>query len=318
MASLDIVIVNWNAGEQLRRCLDSLAKTERGGFDLKRVVVVDNASSDGSAGGLDCPTLPLAIVGNSRNEGFAAACNRGASGSGADYLLFLNPDTELFAGSISKPVAFMESPENQRIGIAGIQLVDERGAVSRSCAAFPSLARCISRALGLYQLWPRALPSYIMQEWDHGASREVDHVSGAFYLARRAVFETLGGFDERFFVYLEDLDFSYRTKLAGWKSYYLAEARAFHRGGGVSEQVKAERLFYSTSSRILYARKHFRGIEALVVAFVTLTLEPVIRIAAAAFSGSFERAQENARGYCMLYRALPRIARGMSVYDERA
>ena len=315
MASLDIVIVNWNAGEQLRRCLDSLAKTERGGFDLKRVVVVDNASSDGSAGGLDCRMFPLTIVGNSRNEGFAAACNRGASGSEADYLLFLNPDTELFAGSISKPVAFMESPENQRIGIAGIQLVDERGAVSRSCAAFPSLARCISRALGLYQLWPRAFPSYIMQEWDHGASREVDHVSGAFYLARRAVFETLGGFDERFFVYLEDLDFSYRTRLAGWKSYYLAEARAFHRGGGVSEQVKAERLFYSTSSRILYAFKHFKRIDAIALMLVTVALEPPVRLCSAIAGGSTESARATARGYALLYRALPRITRGMRVHE---
>jgi N-acetylglucosaminyl-diphospho-decaprenol L-rhamnosyltransferase len=315
MASLDIVIVNWNAGEQLRRCLDSLAKTELGGFDLNRVVVVDNASTDGSAGGLDYPTLPLAVVGNSRNEGFAAACNRGASGGGADYLLFLNPDTELFAGSISKPVAFMESPEHQRIGIAGIQLVDERGAVSRSCAVFPSLARCVSRALGLHRLWPHALPSYMMHGWDHGASREVDHVSGAFYLARRAVFETLGGFDERFFVYLEDLDFSYRTKLAGWKSYYLSEARAFHRGGGVSEQVKAERLFYSTSSRILYAFKHFKRIDAIALMLVTVAIEPPVRLCSAIAGGSAESARATARGYALLYRALPRITRGLRVRE---
>ena len=315
MASLDVVIVNWNAGGQLRRCLDSLAKTERGGFDLSRVIVVDNASSDGSAGGLDYPALPLAILRNADNEGFAAACNRGASGSGADYLLFLNPDTELFAGSISKPVAFMESAENQRIGIAGIQLVDERGAVSRSCAAFPSLGRCVSRSLGFYRLWPHALPSYIMHEWDHGANREVDHVSGAFYFVRRAVFETLGGFDERFFVYLEDLDFSYRTKLAGWKSYYFAEARAFHRGGGVSEQVKAERLFYSTSSRILYAFKHFRRIDAIALMLVTVAIEPPVRLCSALAAGSTERARAAARGYALLYRALPRVTRGMRVHE---
>jgi N-acetylglucosaminyl-diphospho-decaprenol L-rhamnosyltransferase len=315
MASLDVVIVNWNAGEQLRLCLDSLAKTERTGFILKRVVVVDNASSDGSAEGLEYPALPLEILRSPSNEGFAAACNRGASGSGADYVLFLNPDMELFAGSISKPVAFMENPERHRIGIAGIQLVDERGAVSRSCAAFPSLARCISRSLGLHRLRPRLFPSYVMHEWDHGATREVDHVSGAFYLARRAVFEALGGFDERFFVYLEDLDFSYRSKLAGWKSCYFAEARAFHRGGGVSAQAKAERLYYATSSRILYAFKHFKRTEAIVLTLVTVAIEPPVRLCSSLAAGSAGGAREAARGYAMLYRSLPRIMKGMRIHE---
>jgi hypothetical protein len=315
MASLDIVIVNWNAGGQLRRCLDSLASMERSGFDLQRVVVVDNASSDGSVEGLDYPALPLRILRNGRNAGFAAGCNRGASGSRADYLLFLNPDTELFADSISTPVAFMENAERQRIGIAGIQLVDERGAVSRSCSAFPSPARCISRALALHRFWPRLFPSYVMHEWDHGASRTVDHVTGAFYLVRRSVYRALEGFDERFFMYLEDLDFSYRARLAGWMSYYLAEARAFHRGGGVSEQAKAERLFYSTSSRLLYAFKHFRRIDAIALMLVTVALEPPVRLCFSLATGSMAGAREAARGYSLLYRALPRVTKGKRIHE---
>ncbi len=312
-AGLDIIIVNWNAGAQLCRCLDSLAMSARGGFDLARVVIVDNASRDGSAEGLDYPALPISVIRNQRNEGFAAACNRGASGSRADYLLFLNPDTELFADSIAKPVEFMERPENGRIGVAGIQLVDESGAVSRSCARFPSLARCVSRALGLSRLSPRLFPSYMMSEWDHGSSRDVDHVSGAFFLVRRAPFEELGGFDERFFVYLEDLDFSYRMSLAGWKSAYMAEARAFHKGGGVSEQAKAERLFYSISSRVLYAIKHFSGADAAALVLVTAVPEPVIRLCSSAAGGSFENVAATARAYGMLYRALPRLVKGLRV-----
>jgi hypothetical protein len=314
---LDIVIVNWNAGEQLRRCLDSLATAARGGFDLARVVIVDNASRDGSAEGLDYPALPLSVLRNPRNEGFAAACNRGASGSRADYLLFLNPDTELFVDSLGTPVAFMERAENRRTGIAGIQLVDENGVVSRSCARFPSLARCVSRALGLSRLSPRLFPSYMMSEWDHGSSREVDHVSGAFFLVRRAPFENLGGFDERFFVYLEDLDFSYRMSLAGWRSSYVAEARAYHKGGGVSERAKAERLFLSISSRVLYAVKHFSGVSAAALVLVTAVPEPVVRLCSSAAGGSFDDVAATARAYGMLYRALPRLVRGMSVNGSK-
>jgi N-acetylglucosaminyl-diphospho-decaprenol L-rhamnosyltransferase len=313
VASLDIVIVNWNAGVQLRRCLDSLARVGHGEFDLKRVIIVDNASSDGSADNLDYPTLPIVIIRNLRNEGFAVACNQGASGSGADYLLFLNPDTELLADSIPKPIAFMEGTENRSIGIAGIQLVDERGVVSRSCARFPSLARCVSRALRLSRLSSRLFPSYIMKEWDHGESRTVDHVSGAFFMVRRGVFEKLEGFDERFFVYLEDLDFSYRMRLVGWRSHYLAEARIFHKGGGISERAKTERLFYSTSSRILYAFKHFKRVEAIVLLLVTIVLEPLVRLCSGAVTGSAGDVRTTVRANALLFRVLPRIIRGMRV-----
>jgi N-acetylglucosaminyl-diphospho-decaprenol L-rhamnosyltransferase len=312
---LDIVIVNWNGGEQLRRCLETLAGFGRRGVDLARVVVVDNASSDGSADGLSFPALPLEVVRNVRNEGFAAACNRGAARGTAEYLLFLNPDMELFEGSIATPLLLMERPEHSRTGIMGIQLVDERGVATRSCARFPSLARCVSRALGLYRLSRRLFPTYMMTEWDHASSREVDHVSGAFYLVRRDMFTALGGFDERFFVYLEDLDCSYRARLAGWRSWYVAEARAFHRGGGVSEQVKAERLFYSTSSRLLYAFKHFRRAQAATLFLVTVALEPVVRVCSSLAAGSPGAAAAAARAYGMLYRSLPRVTRGMRIHE---
>lgn len=105
--------------------------------------------------------------------------------------------------------------------------------------------------------FPRKFPSHFMQDFDHCSSREVDHVIGAFFLVRRSVFEQLKGFDERYFVYLEDLDFSLRARKAGWKTYYLADATAYHKGGGTSEQVKAHRLFYSLRSRMIYGFRHF-------------------------------------------------------------
>src|SRR5258708_40080093 len=102
-----------------------------------------------------------------------------------------------------------------------------------------------------------------MSDCDYFDTRRVDVVTGAFLLVRRGIFEVLGGFDERFFVYLEDVDFLYRVGQAGWRCYYLAAARAYHRGGGCSEQAKAARLFYALRSRILYSYKHFGRASAI-------------------------------------------------------
>src|SRR5438874_11159951 len=122
--SVDIVIVNWNAGEQLRQCLEAIAAAKRTEVELRRTVVVDNGSTDLSLEGIDRIRLPTRIVLNKTNRGFAAACNQGAKDSTADYLLFLNPDTRVQPNALAEPIDFMEREENRRIGILGIQLVD--------------------------------------------------------------------------------------------------------------------------------------------------------------------------------------------------
>jgi len=141
----------------------------------------------------------------------------------------------------------------------------------------------------------------IMEEWPHDETREVDHVIGAFFLVRRSLFESLGGFDERFFVYLEDVDFSVRAGRAGWRSVYLTEARAYHKGGGTSEQVKARRLFYSLRSRMQYAHKHFPVRGAIVVGAGTLLVEPLVRLGWAVLQRSGSTFVETIQGYAMLW-----------------
>jgi GT2 family glycosyltransferase len=305
--TLSIVIVNWNAGSLLQDCVRSIEGARLEGFSLGQVVIVDNGSTDGSLDGLASTDLPLKIIKNADNKGFAAACNQGAQGSRADYLLFLNPDTRLFADSLSVPLAFMEAAQNQSVGICGIQLIDEHEEISRSCARFPTPRMFLSKIFGLDKLFPRFFQSHFLEEWGHKENREVDHVIGAFFLVRRRLFEQLSGFDERFFVYLEDLDFSLRAKESGWASYYLADARAYHKGGGTSEQVKARRLFYSLRSRILYGYKHFTPARATFLLVSTLCFEPLIRLAYSLLQGAFKSASETISCYLMLYRALPEI-----------
>jgi N-acetylglucosaminyl-diphospho-decaprenol L-rhamnosyltransferase len=309
LPNLEIVTINFNSGHQLRKCLESIKRTKQGNYRLNRVVVVDNASVDGSAEDLGDFGFRLVVVRNETNRGFAAACNQGAKGSDADYLLFLNPDTRLFEDSLDKPIAFMEHPGNRKIGIVGIQLIDEHGHISRTCTRLPNLRQFFAQILGLDRIAPRVFQSHFMWEWDHKESRDVDHVMGAFFLIRRRLFEELGGFDERFFVYLEDLDLSLRAHRAGWRSFYMADVEAYHKGGGTSEQIKSVRLFYSLRSRILYSYKHFGPASATSLALATLFLEPLIRSGWALVRLAFRELLETTQAYSILWREMPQLVK---------
>ena len=307
MPSVDIIIVNWNAGEYLRQCIESIAASNATSFGLNRVVVIDNASGDGSVDTLNVSGLPLTILRNSENRGFAAACNQGAQGSTANYLLFLNPDTRVSRDSIFIPMSFMQLPENQRIGIVGIQLVDENGTIARSCARFPTPGKMIGEMIGLGHVFPRLFPGHFMADWDHRSGRDVDQVMGAFFLVRRELFESLGRFDERFFVYYEDLDFSYRAHEAGFRSHFLSDAHAYHKGKGTTDRDKAARLLYVLRSRILFSYKHFSWFWATAVMLLTLTIEPIFRFGWTLLKGSGSTFYETAKGYGLLWLQIPQV-----------
>jgi GT2 family glycosyltransferase len=166
----------------------------------------------------------------------------------------------------------------------------------------------IAQAFGFAAVCPSRY-SHFMTTFDHQETRDVDHVAGAYFLIRRSLFEILGGFDERFFVYLEDLDFALRAKRLGWRSVFLAHARAYHKGGGVSDQVKAHRLFYSLRSRILYAFKHFNRAEAWAVCLATLAIEPVPRSVRGLLRLSGRELTDTVHGFTLLWWGLPGILR---------
>jgi GT2 family glycosyltransferase len=299
---LDIVIVNWNSGTRLRECLSSIGPLT-GEVDDITVTVVDNASTDGSLGNLPRLNCAVRIIRNVRNEGFGRACNLGARRGTAKYLLFLNPDTRLHPGALSVPFRFMESEDAARVGICGIQCVDAAGTIARSCARFPTPGHMVAHSLGLDRLLPRIFPPHFLSEWPHDTDRTVDQVIGAFLFVRRVLFERLGGFDERFFVYYEDLDFALRARQAGWGSRYLATATIYHEGGGTSRQVTARRLFYSLRSKLAFARKHFSAGGFLAVLLATLFLEPMTRTAYALRKGDRKGVADTGKAYLTLYRS---------------
>lgn len=273
---LSIIIVNWNAGEQLHACLASIGQASMG-LQPCEVIVVDNASNDESLQGIDSAGLTVRLIVNSENLGFAAACNQGAAAAQGKYLLFLNPDTRLFSDSLKVPLEFMERRGNEKVGICGIRLLNELGQISTCAARFPTLRVLTGAILGLSKLLPRFFPPYFMPPQELIGSREVDQVIGAFFLMRREVFDRCHGFDERFFVYFEEVDLSLRARQIGFVSYFLNEASAFHKGGGCSEKAKAARLFYSLRSRWLFVKKHYSPME-MVGMVLLMVIELPLRL----------------------------------------
>jgi GT2 family glycosyltransferase len=302
--TLAVIIVNWNAGDQLRACLQALVDARQQRFHLAQVVVVDNASQDDSLANLPADRLPLRVIRNPDNRGFGVACNQGAAEAPTDYLLFLNPDTRIEADALDHAVAHLESPAGAAAGVCGARLLGDQGQTHRHCARQVTAARMWANLLGVDRLTPWT-SGYLLRRWDHGHSQPVNHVMGAFYLIRRDLFAALGGFDPRFFVYLEDLDLSERVRRAGWRIDYCAAVRVYHKGGGTSEQIKARRLYYSLDSRLRYARKHFTPISAAGIWIGTLFIEPPLRLGQALARGSFAQVHEVLAAYRWLVQDLP-------------
>lgn len=304
MSALDIIIVNWNSGNQLVDCVNSVL--EFASELLGRIIIVDNASADNSISKLPL-SQKLQIINSQTNLGFAKACNLGAKYAKSDFLLFLNPDAKLMANSLEKTLDFLRQASSAKIGICGICLLNEEGVVQHGCARFPTWWSFIGKGLVLDRILPTYFPPHFMVEFDHKTNREVDQVIGAFFIVRRSAFDELGGFDERFFVYFEELDFCLRAKKSGWLTFYFAEASAYHKGGGVSEQVKAHRLFYYLKSQTLFCFKHLNFFQAASVLLIVLLPELAARLGRSLLRASFKEFLDTIKGYCWFVKSIPQI-----------
>ena len=311
---ISVIIVNWNAGSQLRACVDSII--EHGSNLVSKIIVVDNGSSDGSDKSVEDLSEVL-LIRAGKNLGFGKACNLGARHAESEYLLFLNPDAMLYEGALASPFFFMANENNRNIGICGIQLVDKSGKVERTCMRFPSLGRFAAQILGFDKTPMLKKVGMHMKEWDHMQSKSVDLVLGAFFMVRRNMFESLGGFDERFFVYFEETDFSLRARKTGYNSVYLADTQAYHAGGGVSRQVKAERLFYSLRSRLLYGLKNFNLMQAWVLIAITVLIEPAARIFYCLVKGESSEIRNILKGYQLLIKEMMDIIKSKYILRTR-
>ena len=294
---VDIVIVNWNSGDYLYKCVETIFRSANEEV-VGQVFIIDNNSSDESFKKIKSHNK-IVLIKNEQNNGFSKACNQGFKLCTSPYVLLLNPDTQLFDTTLIKCISFMSG--HLDIDILGCQLLDDNGEISYSCARFPTPLRYFYDGTGLSKIAPKIFtPAILMTDWDHRNSKKVDQVMGAFMFMRLSIFEQLGYFDERFFVYYEELDFSKRLFNAGGVSYFDAAIQATHSGGGTTNNVKAFRLFLNLRSRMQYAKKHFIFAGYIFVAFCTYAIEPLTRGIFLLLSGKFKEIGEMLKGYRLL------------------
>jgi len=228
---VSVVIPNWNGGEVLSRCLDSVASDLRATSLRYEIIVVDDKSQDDSVRVIRERYPFVRLVLNPRNSGFAFSCNRGMKRAGGAFVLLLNNDAVVCPGAIRRVWEFMSvHPE---VGGAGCRIIGENGELQRSCCDFPSLAKLFkNRILRLLaRWWPKAIAMWSVECWPHDSVRTVDWIHMVFFMVSRRAFETVGGLDERFFMYGEDTDYGYRLNRACFKVVFIPNANVVHLGG---------------------------------------------------------------------------------------
>lgn len=270
MKDLRIVIVSWNVEELLERCLRSLPSACH---DLSwDVVIVDNASRDGSVarvqrvadeiGISEC----VSVIANPDNRGFARACNQGIAGHDARYVLLLNPDTECPAASLTGLVHTADARPNA--GIVGPKLTYPNGNYQESVRRFPTLWNqlCILLRIHLFAGWLPTLRRYFCADLETTKEQAVEQVMGACFLIRRELIAEIGGLDERYFIWFEEVDYCKMAIRAGWEVVYAPGTTVIHHGGqsfGQLFSVRKQRMFNESLGK--YMRKWYPGWRSSVI-----------------------------------------------------
>jgi len=300
---VDIIVVNWNSGEMTLQAVAPYLGYSSSTVSCN-VIVADNASADNSLDVLRDHVDNLVI--NTENIGFGKACNQVYKTSLADYILLLNPDTVSEPAVLEGLVNFLE--KNPSYGIAGPAQVDKDGHIMKTCGRFPTVKTSFFEVTGLSKLFPKIFtPVPIMIDWDHGQSKEVDHVMGSYMLIRKSVLDKIGFMDEAYFVFMEDMDLSKRFKDAGFKTFYDTSRSIFHEGGGgAGQKPDARRLFYSMSSRRLYWKKYFGKFSYSILLLLSITIEPLLRMVDSLFKQKGRQLTVIPKAYSLYIRELMR------------
>ena len=248
----DVVVVNHNTRDLLGSCLESAVAEPAGA-----VVVVDNASTDGSAEMVRARFPQVRLVVNQANPGYGAAANQGIRACAGRVVLLLNSDTRVERGALAALGAYFQA--HPAVGLAGPQLRYPNGAPQASCYADPTplhvlleettLIRRIAATPGLREL-------FVHTQLRHRAG-QVPWVLGAALAVRRSAFEVVGGFDERFFMYAEEVDLSYRLRAAGWETHFTPAAAVMHVGGASTRQRRAAMARQYFRSLMLFYQLHY-------------------------------------------------------------
>jgi len=267
MVELTIIIVNYNTATEVRSCLDSIRSSELG--DGIRVIIVDNASSDGSVEMLAAEYPWVETIPSETNGGYAYGNNLafrllgfGKNGSepSSRYVLLLNPDTVLPPDALAKALAFMEAHDG--VGALGPKLVRQDGTLDAACRrSFPTPAVSFFRLSGLARLFPSSpiCGRYNLTYLDENDQADVDALVGAFMLLRGKALVEAGILDESFFMYGEDLDLCYRIRQQGWRIVYYPQVTVLHLKGASSRQASRQAIVAFYDAMKIFHDKHYRA-----------------------------------------------------------
>lgn len=259
---LSIIIVSWNVADLLRDCLRSL-DANRGALDLE-VIVVDSASSDNSVTMVQTEFLWVTLLACAENVGFPKGNNLGLARANGRYILLLNPDTVVLDDALSKMMAYVQ--QNPEVGVLGCQLRNGDGTIQSSKRRFPTLTTAFFESTWLETVAPRGvLASYYAQDLADDVVNDVDWVMGACMLVPRQVVAEVGGMDEAYFMYSEELDWCRRIKDSGWRVVYYPEAQIIHYVGQSSDQAVVARHINFQQAKLRYFRKYNGRFAALVL-----------------------------------------------------
>jgi len=249
---LSVVIPSWNTRDYLAACLRTLAAAEKPACE---VIVVENASSDGSLELLRREHPEVQLIVNASNQGFARGSNQGLRVARGRYVLLLNTDTEVAPDAIARLVRFLD--EHPDYGAVAPRLVHADGSTQRTVQEFPTLKTALFFSTPFERWFPdsRELERYFLRAWDQESSRDVDQPPAAALLLRKAMLDQVGLFDESLWLFYNDVDLAKRMRAAGWKTRYLAEARVLHHVGASTSKF-ADFVATWQRDRLRYYAKH--------------------------------------------------------------
>lgn len=261
---LSIIIVSYNTKEILRNCLNSVRLSTKDAGYQSEIIVVDNGSKDESAEMVRKDFPDTKLIKNTTNLGFARANNIGIKASKGKYTLLLNSDTVIFSDVIPKMIEFMK--KNPKVGVSTCRVELENGKLDPAChRGFPTPWASFTYFTGLEKIFPKCkiFGQYHQTYKDLSTLHEIDSCSGAFYFIRRRVIEDVGLLDEDYFIYGEDLDWSYRIKQKGWKIYFNPNTKILHlkkRSGRYhpNEAIKNKTTEYFYDTMELFYNKNLR------------------------------------------------------------
>lgn len=252
--TVSVIIVSWNARDYLKKCLSSLSSRVCQ-FPME-IIVVDNASSDGSPDCVESEYPNVRLIRNTENMGFSKANNIGVSVSSGDYLCFINSDVEVLPDCITRLVNYCE--EQPEAGMVGPLIIGGDGQLQRSCRGFPTVWNMFCRALALDRVFKnyKLFTDYSLNYWPQDSLRNVDILTGCFWLVRRKAMEQVGLLDESFFIYGEDMDWCKRFWDKGWQVVFVPSAEAIHYGGASSSNAPVRFYIERHRAELQYWEKH--------------------------------------------------------------